>query len=744
MNSFAVIALIGWVPLTLLFFVLLQPRRALIFSYLGSWTLLPPLSISIPGLPDFSKITAATLGSLLGLLLFGLPYLSRFRFRWYDLPAVVIGVCPFISSLTNDLGPYDGFSAALTSILTWSFPYFLGRILLSEAEGVRDLALGLTIAGLVCTPLIVFEVATGRSLDNAIYGTRFALGVKYGLSNPFLFMPQALILAIFMATTAVAAAGIQWTGAVQSVLGIPSRICVPILIAANLVGHQTGGILLMVVGLVTLHILVTGQIHPLIQLGAVAMVPVLAVKNGLRVALMFTIGLFAAEHFRRTNPNRLVWALVLVIPFYTGLRATGLWSGDVAVSLAYQFFGAERAVSIGYRFGAEDQLVAKALQRPFFGWGGWGRARLYNEFGRNRVATDGLWVIILGQNGLVGLGAMVGIFLLPLARFLKHYPTHLWSNPTVTPMVAIGIILELYAIDNLLNASVNPVVTLIAGGLAGLAPALATLSHSRISRELEWVDRFIAEGHLEQAEEICHRLIVSQDPATAAEGWGRLADLRGSQRQWDQASEAARQALELRSQLVRCNPGVREYLSGAADDMERLARCLTRQDQFSEAIATWEEVIHLRGQLAMEAPDSTANLAWARSLNDLAWLTAGGSSAPCSDPERAIALAEKAVTLDPANPTHWNTLGLAYFRGGRWDDSISALSRSTTLGQDDYRGVNDLIMAMAWKCKGQDQEAMRLLHNSQVWFNSRHKLASSLEHLRTELTQSAITSASQS
>ena len=62
--------------------------------------------------------------------------------------------------------------------------------------------------------------------------------------------------------------------------------------------------------------------------------------------------------------------------FYA-VRTTNLWSGESAVELAQLLVGEGRADSLDYRFENDDLLIAKALQQPIFGWGGWGRNRVY-------------------------------------------------------------------------------------------------------------------------------------------------------------------------------------------------------------------------------------------------------------------------------------------------------------------------------------------------------------------------------
>ena len=77
-------------------------------------------------------------------------------------------------------------------------------------------------------------------------------------------------------------------------------------------------------------------------------------------------------------------------------------------------FSSERAHSVDFRFKNEDVLLNRAMERPWFGWSGWGRNRVFNENGKDLSVTDGKWILIFGINGLVGFIAYYGILILPI------------------------------------------------------------------------------------------------------------------------------------------------------------------------------------------------------------------------------------------------------------------------------------------------------------------------------------------
>ncbi len=118
--------------------------------------------------------------------------------------------------------------------------------------------------------------------------------------------------------------------------------------------------------------------------------------------------------------------------------------------------------------------MEKALKRMWFGWGGWGRNRVYafNErLGQLQdiSVTDSLWIIVYGMYGVFGLFGIFGSSLLPALTFsLFRYPPKTWFRPQIGGAAALSVVTVLYVLDNLLNNMYNPVFTLASGGLAGL------------------------------------------------------------------------------------------------------------------------------------------------------------------------------------------------------------------------------------------------------------------------------------
>jgi O-antigen ligase len=140
----------------------------------------------------------------------------------------------------------------------------------------------------------------------------------------------------------------------------------------------------------------------------------------------------------------------------------------------------------------------KAGERPLLGWGGWGRSlarKSDDPLGRETVTIDSLWIIVFGKFGVVGLGSLLLGLLVPVLALWRRCPPSTWHRPSSAWPWALALVLTLYALDDLVNAMVNPVYLLIAGGLGGLALApfpakgRAHAGSATPARVAQWVTR---------------------------------------------------------------------------------------------------------------------------------------------------------------------------------------------------------------------------------------------------------------
>jgi serine/threonine protein kinase len=150
-----------------------------------------------------------------------------------------------------------------------------------------------------------------------------------------------------------------------------------------------------------------------------------------------------------------------------------------------------------------------------------------------------------------------------------------------------------------------------------------------------------------------------------------------------------------RGELVRSH-----YSHGLA---LRLAGCWKEAEQaYGAALAQWRE-----------SPGQPYDGNPAAVHNELAWLLATCPDAGVRDAPRAVALARRAVELDPQGGS-WNTLGIAHYRAGNCKEAVAALETAMKLrnGGDSH---DWFFLAMAHAGLGEHAAANRLYEQAVAW-----------------------------
>lgn len=437
MTPQAQLAMLAWIPLLLYLFTRFPVQKAVVIGFIGAWLFLPQkAAFSFVGFPDYNRISAASYGILLATCIFDVGRFHSFKFRWLDLPMLIWCVSPLASSLSNDLGLYDGLSATLGETVRWGLPYFLGRIYFNNLKGLRLLAMGIFLGGMVYVPLCLFEVRMSPQLHRMVYGYfphSFRQTIRYGGFRPQVFMQHGLAVGVWMMAATLVGIWLWQAGVIKQIWGIPMKWLVPLLLITFILCKSTGAWLLCGFGLVII---------------------------------------FAARWLRTAIPLLL---LIGGIFFYQYYVATGQFTPqqqDQIISVMTQITNEERAGSLEFRMDNEQILGDKARQRIIFGWGGWNRNRVYEYNWRGErvdiTTTDSFWIIQFGTKGLVGLFSINVAMLLPVVILCRRYPADYWFNPKVAPVIAVAVVVTLYMVDNLINAMFNPVFPLATGGIAGL------------------------------------------------------------------------------------------------------------------------------------------------------------------------------------------------------------------------------------------------------------------------------------
>lgn len=128
---------------------------------------------------------------------------------------------------------------------------------------------------------------------------------------------------------------------------------------------------------------------------------------------------------------------------------------------------------------------------------------------------------------------------------------------------------------------------------------------------------------------------------------------------------------------------------------------------------------------------SVSQFEYSNSLNNLAWLLATYPDSKRHDPEAAVGYARRAVELANDNGNDWNTLGVAYYRAGKWQDAKTALERSMNLrnGGDSF---DWFFVALVYHQLGQPEEARQWCEKAVRWFQQQKPYDPELPRFQAE------------
>ena len=443
----ATAALLLWPLVAIVAFSALPPRRALMIVVIGGFLLLPQHAIVLPAVPPYTKTAAISLSALLGVVLFDSKSLTTIKWSWIDaLPLAALIAAP-AASLTNGLGVNDAILETSNHLLDFTILYFLGRACLRGPEAIRELAMGIAVAAVAFMPLVLWEIRMSPQLHAQIYG-RAATSWEFVNRDgwrPTVFFPNPLGLAIWMASSVVVIWWLWLIARVRTILGIPMQIV------------AWGGLC----------------------------VTVFTRCMGATVLLMFGIACILATRMLGWRRSVLAGAVVVVVYISTAMVGEFVPIRDLPLSAVEALGREDKAGSLRMRFVHEELLVRHAMGRPLFGWGGWGGSRAVDSEAileatksagiavRRSVVTDGLWIIVLGCNGLFGLIGMWGWMVIPGCLAVVMALRMKVPDPLKASVCGLAAFSFLYAIDLLLNAFWSSVQPLVAGALASFVVVAA-------------------------------------------------------------------------------------------------------------------------------------------------------------------------------------------------------------------------------------------------------------------------------
>jgi serine/threonine protein kinase/WD40 repeat protein len=191
---------------------------------------------------------------------------------------------------------------------------------------------------------------------------------------------------------------------------------------------------------------------------------------------------------------------------------------------------------------------------------------------------------------------------------------------------------------------------------------------------------------------------------------------------------APQQLIEKYTAALETNPNDAEAYHQRAHAYEKLAEYQKAVEDFTSALQRKADNAHFyeaRGKNYVKLKEPAKAVEdFQRSLdlkpeqsevcNDLAWLLVAGPES-LRDAKRAVPLAERAVKRDQQKWAYQQTLGVVYYRAGRYRDAVSALETSlrTSGGQSD--GFDLYFLAMCHHHLGDTVKAKECFDRAAQW-----------------------------
>lgn len=424
--------LVIWPLITIGLFTRLPHRQAIVVSLLAGYLLLPvKTAFEIPVLVDIDKTTVAALSTFIAAYAFARGRTIMVpRSAFLLLLIVVFVMSPAFTAIGNrapmvyesriisGMSNYDILSVIQARIVTL-IPFILGYAFLRDENGHRLLLATFVSAALLYSLPMLVEMRLSPQMNNWVYGFfphSFAQQVRGGGYRAAVFLGHGLTVAIFISMAVVALAGL--TRIRRRLFTVKTGLLLAYLVVILVLCRSAGSLI------------IAFAFAPLALLAPPRLIA--------RAALMVGIIMIAYPVIRQSGM----------------MERTGL--GGITSA-----FSSERAASLNVRTQNEDTLLEKANQRPAFGWGSYGRNRIYQEgWGTDLSVTDGTWIMTLGSWGYIGYFAQFGLLCFGLIAYRAR-----GRAPPSVAVVTLMLVMCANLVDLVPNASLSPLTWLLAGAL---------------------------------------------------------------------------------------------------------------------------------------------------------------------------------------------------------------------------------------------------------------------------------------
>ena len=441
-NAFAYLVFFSW-PIVVLWLLIRYPTKKAIFISIVLTTLLLPSAFSadVPLLPPLDKDNITGLSLILFLFLMRKkfrifqPGLSTILFIGYfiviaitvelnAIPIIIIG-SKYLPGLT-----YHDIFSTIIRLIIYTMPFFLGRYFSTSLKDTEIFFKIMVVMALIYTLPMLFELKMSPQLHNIFYGyqpSQFVQEIREDGYRPMVFVGHGLGLAFWMSTCILAAVALLKNK-------IRSTILSPVVVVRYLF-------------------------------------VVLIFCKTWSAAAYAVLGMFFILKLRPSTQVKWSFIIAAIVILYPIAKVNEVIPEKEIISTISQYNPA-RAQSLEFRFQNENEMLAHVLEKPFFGWGSWGRNRIYSKWdGRDLSVTDGRWIAELGTNGWIGFLFYYAILLTPLYYALKTFK-YIKEPKDQVYFAALSIILAICIIDSIPNTGMGPMHFFLAGILLGQAEFL--------------------------------------------------------------------------------------------------------------------------------------------------------------------------------------------------------------------------------------------------------------------------------
>jgi tetratricopeptide (TPR) repeat protein len=141
--------------------------------------------------------------------------------------------------------------------------------------------------------------------------------------------------------------------------------------------------------------------------------------------------------------------------------------------------------------------------------------------------------------------------------------------------------------------------------------------------------------------------------------------------------------------------------------------------QYDQALADYRHSVKLGGYQA-------------QTENKLAWRLVAAPDVRADLVAQAIEWARRAIFLTPGEGSYWNTLGVAHYRAGNWDEAIKVLQKSNELLRGRDLAYSAFFLAMAHWQRGQVTQARSWQERAIDWMAKHEPDNRELQRFRDE------------